>query len=355
MRVTTVVGARPQFIKATVVSNGFRNSSIEETIIHTGQHYNQNMSEIFFEELGISPPKKNLSIGGGTHGQNTGRMIEALEGCFFDDRPDWVLVYGDTDSTLAAALAAAKLLIPIAHIEAGLRSFNRLMPEEINRVATDHMAQLLFSPTKIATQNLIRESIEDKRIVQCGDVMFDATVYFGSIAQKKSKILNKLSLREKSYILTTVHRAENTNNINDLLKIFEGLSESAIPIVFPIHPRTKSFIIENQIAIPSNINPIDPVGYLDMLTLEKNASLIITDSGGVQKEAYFHKVPCITLREETEWVELVENGFNRLVGSDPLKIKNALTSTDEIDFESCQNLYGNGNSVKIIIDRFLKG
>ena len=336
MKVSSIVGARPQFIKAAVVSRVLRSQSdIQEVFLHTGQHYDANMSEVFFEELDIPTPDYNLGIGGGTHGQNTGRMLEAIEKVLLKERPDWILVYGDTDSTLAGTLAAVKLHIPVAHVEAGLRSFNRRMPEEINRVLTDHAADLLFAPTEIAVKNLYREGIPDSRIHLVGDVMYDAALYYAEIAERKSTILQQLRLIEelsckreklkepdkrnepvKPYILATVHRAENTDDPERLKAILQALAEvhRKVPVVFPVHPRTRKrardFGLEGYLA---EVLAIEPVGYLDMVMLEKNARLIVTDSGGVQKEAYFYRVPCVTLREETEWVELVQSGWNHLI------------------------------------------
>ena len=277
---------------------------IHEVMIHTGQHYDNEMSAIFFDELEISYPEYNLDIGSASHGTQTGRMLEAVERVLIQEKPDWVLVYGDTNSTLAGALAAVKLHIPVAHIEAGLRSFNRQMPEEINRVLTDHISELLFVPTKTALANLIREGIQENRVKLVGDIMYDAALFFGIKAEKKSNILERLQLSKKGYILATVHRAENTNDYYRLRAIFEGLVEVAgdIKIVVPLHPRTYYALKRWNLLEKANrhLQLIEPVGYLDMIMLEKNAVMIATDSGGVQKEAYFYKIPCITLRNETE-------------------------------------------------------
>lgn len=344
MKISTIIGARPQFIKAAVVSRALsRLPSVKEVIIHTGQHFDANMSDIFFSELDIPMPDYNLGIGGGSHGQNTGRMIEALESTLLHERPDWVLVYGDTDSTLAAALAAAKLHLPVAHVEAGLRSFNRRMPEEINRVLTDHASSLLFAPTATAVQNLKNEGIFGDRVIRCGDVMLDAALYYGERAQERSTILQKNHLAPRSYLLATIHRKENTDDPARLNSIFSALAGSKCPIILPLHPRTRKKIAEQGIQIPDKIKMIDPVGYLDMVMLEKHAQAIITDSGGVQKEAYFHSVPCITLRDETEWVELVEAGANKIVGADPALIASAI---DAIAAFPVKNgvLYGDGHA-----------
>lgn len=314
--VLTIVGARPQFIKAAVVSRALRaQPGVREVLVHTGQHYDDNMSRVFFEELEIPEPDYHLGIGGGTHGQNTGRMLEALEEVLLQERPDWVLVYGDTDSTLAGALAAAKLHIPVAHVEAGLRSFNRRMPEEINRVLTDHVSDLLFAPTEVAVRNLLREGIPSEKIHLVGDVMYDAALYYGEKAERESQVLRRLGLVPKGYVLATLHRAENTDDPERLRVVLQALAQvnKEVPVVLPVHPRTRkraeAFGLDHLLG---EVLAIEPVGYLDMVMLEKNARVIATDSGGVQKEAFFHRVPCVTLREETEWVELVELGWNRL-------------------------------------------
>lgn len=311
-RIVTVLGARPQFIKAAVVSRAFASKGLLEEIVHTGQHYDSNMSDVFFDELEIPRPEHHLGIGGGTHGQNTGRMIEAIEKVLLNTRPDWVLVYGDTDSTLAGALAAVKLHIPVAHVEAGLRSFNRRMPEEVNRVLTDHAASLLFAPTETAVAHLAREGISGASVQLVGDVMFDAALFYGDKAERTSSILTRLNLAPKEYALATIHRAENTDNPQRLAAIFDGFSKFGGNIVLPLHPRTRGRLATLGLTLPNNVCTIDPVGYLDMVMLEKNAALIATDSGGVQKEAFFYRVPCVTLRDETEWIELVEGGWNRL-------------------------------------------
>lgn len=310
--IATIIGARPQFIKAAVVSHAFAQRGVTETLIHTGQHFDANMSDVFFDELEIPRPSYNLGIGGGSHGQNTGRMIEAIERVLFDTRPDWVLVYGDTDSTLAGALAAAKLHIPVAHVEAGLRSFNRRMPEEINRILTDHASTLLFAPTETAIRHLANEGISGAEVQLVGDVMYDAALFYGAKALQTSTVLARHGLAPRTYILATIHRAENTDEPARLHAILDAFACTGRPVVLPLHPRTRAKLAANSITLPSNVTPIDPVGYLDMVMLEQNAQLIATDSGGVQKEAFFYRVPCVTLRDETEWVELVEAGWNRL-------------------------------------------
>ena len=318
MKIFTVIGARPQFIKAAVVSRAFKEHrpDVREVLVHTGQHYDANMSDVFFNELDIPHPDHNLGVGGGTHGQNTGRMLEKLEALMQAERPDWVLVYGDTDSTLAGALAASKLHIPVAHVEAGLRSFNRNMPEEINRVLTDHIASLLFTPTEKAQSNLQNEGISSPHVVPVGDVMYDAALYFSAKLGVENNILENLSVPRGNYILATVHRAENTDSTENLSCILKALTLAAERwhVIWPLHPRTRNALnIRGQIKnLPPQLKLIDPVGYLNMVQLEKHAALIATDSGGVQKEAFFHGIPCITLRNETEWMELVESGWNRL-------------------------------------------
>ncbi|MGI6649730.1 MAG: non-hydrolyzing UDP-N-acetylglucosamine 2-epimerase [Bacillota bacterium] len=365
MKIVTIIGARPQFIKAATVSRAIAEYNqtltegqepIKEILVHTGQHYDENMSDIFFEELGIPYPDYHLGIGSTSHGAQTGRMLEEIEKVLLGEQPDRVLVYGDTNSTLAGALAAAKLHIPVAHVEAGLRSFNRQMPEEINRVLTDHIADILFAPTKAAVDNLKREGIGEEKIHLVGDVMYDAALYYGKRAQELSQILDQYQLQPGKYILTTIHRAENTDDPVRLKAIFEGLVQVAkeIPVVLPLHPRTRAALIRDglhEMAINSLI-VIPPVGYLDMVMLEKNARLIATDSGGVQKEAYFYRVPCVTLREETEWIELVETGWNYLLEpSDPEKI--AASIKTRLDNKGCIyfNFYGQGEAAKMIISK----
>ena len=312
-KVITIVGARPQFIKAAVVSKVFRNTNeFEEKILHTGQHFDANMSDVFFDELDIPRPHFNLGVGGGGHGQNTGRMLEGIEAVLQEERPDWVLVYGDTDSTLAGALAATKLHIPVAHVEAGLRSFNKRMPEEINRRLTDHASDLLLAPNATAVNTLANEGIYGPHVANVGDVMYDAALIFGKRAELESSILKDLGLQVRGYILATVHRQENTDVVERLQNIFSGFAAARLPVVLPLHPRTRKRIVGFGVSIPKNVKVVDPLGYLDMVMLEKNAALVATDSGGVQKEAYFHRVPCVTLRDETEWTELVELGWNTL-------------------------------------------
>ncbi|MDA3876478.1 MAG: UDP-N-acetylglucosamine 2-epimerase (non-hydrolyzing) [Halothiobacillus sp.] len=352
MKITTIIGARPQFIKAATISRALRehHPDVREVLVHTGQHYDANMSDVFFDELDIPRPDYNLGIGGGTHGQNTGRMIEQIEDVLIKERPDWVLVYGDTDSTLAGALAAVKLHIPLAHVEAGLRSFNRRMPEEINRILTDHAANLLFPPTDTATQNLSNEGISGDKVQQVGDVMYDAALYYSERAEQRSRILDTLGLEPKNYILATIHRAENTDDPVRMNNILAGFSTASRTIILPLHPRTRKRFADFGLALPPTVRTIDPVGYLDMVMLEKKSALIATDSGGVQKEAYFHSVPCVTLRDETEWVELVDAGVNRLVAANKEAIASELRRLihDYPIFEL--GLYGHGDSSEKILN-----
>jgi UDP-GlcNAc3NAcA epimerase len=350
VKIATIVGARPQFIKTTVVSRAMRDfSSVREVLIHTGQHYDVNMSDVFFDELDIPRPDYNLDIGGGTHGQNTGRIIEKIEQVYLKENPDWVLVYGDTDSTIAATLSAVKLHIPVAHVEAGLRSFNRRMPEEINRVLTDHASSLLFTPTNAASQNLLSEGISKEIIHQVGDVMYDAALYYSKHAERKSRILNNLKIKKGEYVLATVHRAENTDDPKRMECILAGFAKSRNLIVWPLHPRTKASMERHGLNIPSTVKLLKPVGYLDMLMLEKNAMLIATDSGGMQKEAYFHNVPCVTLRNETEWLELLDVGANRL-SLNPESESYEVNSTVNL---WSKPLYGSGDAAGKIARRLL--
>ena len=356
MKIITIIGARPQFIKAAVISRAIRQRSeeIQELIIHTGQHFDANMSDIFFEELDIPKPDFHLGVGGGTHGQNTGRMLEKIEEVLLQEKPDYVLVYGDTDSTLAGTLAAVKLHIPVAHVEAGLRSFNRKMPEEINRILTDHASDLLFTPTLTAVKNLQNEGVGVSKIKQVGDVMFDAALFYGAKVEQHSTLLKDLGIASKAYALVTLHRAENVDNKARLASIFAGLAKYNKPIILPLHPRTKKMMEGFGILLPTNIKIIDPIGYLDMILLEKHADLIATDSGGVQKEAYFHKVPCITMRDQTEWIELVEHGVNILTGADTDAIIAALSKVSAIDQELFESpLYGTGVSGKDIVNALI--
>lgn len=351
MKVATIVGARPQFIKCAPVSRVLRKVAAE-VLIHTGQHYDSNMSQVFFRELHIPEPDYNLGVGSGPHGAQSGEMLKRIEQVLLEEKPDAVLVYGDTNSTLAGALAAAKLHIPVAHVEAGLRSFNRRMPEEINRVVTDHLAALLFCPSETAVQNLAREGIT-AGVKLVGDVMYDALLHNIRIAEETSTILERLRLQPKSYFLVTVHRAENTDDIERLRAIVGALREIGIlhPVVWPVHPRTKSVLrTDNPLGTPNcTLRLIDPASYLDMLLLEKEAKVVLTDSGGVQKEAFWLGVPCVTLREETEWVETVQAGWNTLAGTDPDLIVAAAAKQAPPLPQGSQGLYGDGRSAERIV------
>ena len=312
--IVTIVGARPQFVKAAVVSKAMKACGIRERMVHTGQHYDASMSDVFFEELQIPTPAHHLEIGSGSHGAQTGRMLEKIEEVILTERPDRVLVYGDTNSTIAGALAAAKLHIPVDHVEAGLRSFNRRMPEELNRVVTDHLSSILFAPTTVAVENLATEGIEGDRVILSGDVMFDATKAATEIASRRSNVLDRLDLTPGEYVLATIHRAENTDDQGILEWIFRSLAETSdwLPVVLPLHPRTRKALDQAGLLefATERLRICEPLGYLDMTRLESGARVIATDSGGVQKEAFFHRVPCVTIRPETEWVELVDLGWN---------------------------------------------
>ncbi|MBC2580241.1 non-hydrolyzing UDP-N-acetylglucosamine 2-epimerase [Clostridium sp. DJ247] len=346
MKVLTVVGARPQFIKAAAVSNVIRKQH-EEILVHTGQHYDENMSKVFFDELKIPKPNYNLEVGSGNHGKQTGTMLISLEEIYLKEKPDLVLVYGDTNSTLAGALCASKLLIPVAHVEAGLRSFNKAMPEEQNRILTDHISKLLFVPTASALKNLVDEGIKEG-VYNVGDVMFDATLNFKKLAKEKNNILSELEVEEGKFILTTIHRAENTNDIYRLKNIVEALNECGKNVILPLHPRTKKYIADYGLVFSSNIKVIDPVGYLEMISLEMNSEKIVTDSGGVQKEAFFMNKPCITMRDETEWVETVENGWNVVVGTNKNKILDNIVNFYPNRLQ--ENIFGNGDAAEKILD-----
>ena len=352
-KIITVVGARPQFIKAATLSRQFQLKGIEEKIIHTGQHFDANMSEVFFEEMEIPKPTYQLDIHGLSHGAMTGRMLEGIEEILLKEKPDGLLVYGDTNSTLAGALAASKLHIPVIHVEAGLRSYNMDMPEEINRILTDRISTILFCPTDTAVNNLKREGFEQMpiKIIKNGDVMQDAAMYYADKAEEKSTIIQQAGLHK--FVLATIHRQENTDSPVNLRNIIAGLNEinSQTPVIVPIHPRTRNIL--KELHIKPEFRLIDPVGYFDMIMLLKNCELVITDSGGVQKESFFFGKHCITLREQTEWVELVDKGYNVLVGSDPLKLKYAFEffKTKHSDFSV--DLYGKGKAAEIIAETLI--
>jgi UDP-GlcNAc3NAcA epimerase len=350
MHILTVVGARPQFIKAAVVSRVIRNRpGMRESIVHTGQHYDANMSDVFFDELDIPRPTVHLGVGSGAHGKQTGEMLAGIEKAIQELKPDWVLVYGDTNSTLAGALAAAKLHVPIAHVEAGLRSFNRRMPEEINRVVADVISTLLFTPTETGEKNLAAEGMQ-KNVIRTGDVMYDAALYYGGRAS--TAVLGRAGVAAGKFALCTVHRAENTDDPARLAGILAGLAQVArtAPVVLPLHPRTRNIMQSQGVAEPAGVKIIDPVPYLEMVALEKNAALILTDSGGVQKEAYFYAVPCVTMRDETEWTETVAAGWNTLVGADAGQIAAAAAKAVTAKPAAHPALYGDGHSGERIVD-----
>jgi len=350
MKIVTVLGARPQFIKAAAFSRVVdKSDNVEEIIVHTGQHYDQNMSDIFFDEMNIPKPKYSLQTGGKTHGKMTGQQLEQVEKILLDEQPDLVLVYGDTNSTLAGALAAVKLHIPIAHVEAGLRSFNKKMPEEINRILTDQISDYLFVPSMGAKKNLLKEGISSDKIFVVGDIMYDVSLYYKEKMVKPSWFD---SLNLNKFILCTIHRAENTDDAVRLTNIFKGLELSGKDIILPLHPRTLNKINKYKISISKNIHITEPVGYLEMVWLEVNSDLIVTDSGGVQKEAYFHNKFCVTLRNETEWVELVEQKVNELVGDDTNRILKAISRP--LHTFSNKGIYGEGNTRVSIIEVLAK-
>jgi UDP-N-acetylglucosamine 2-epimerase len=348
VKVVTVVGARPQFIKAAPVSRILRQQHTE-ILVHTGQHYDDNMSVIFFDELDIPEPDYNLGIGSGSHGAQTGAMLAAIEQILGKERPDWTLVYGDTNSTLAGALAAAKLHIKVAHVEAGLRSFNRAMPEEINRVVADHLSDLLLCPSQVAADNLKAEGIT-RGVHVVGDVMADALAYAVERSQGRSQILQRLGLATKKYLLVTVHRAENTDDHERLANILSALNSLTETVVFPVHPRTRLAMEKMKYELKPHLLLSEPVGYLDMVQLEKSARMILTDSGGIQKEAYWLGVPCVTLRDETEWVETVQAGWNVLVGAN---VNAIVRATGSFNPSKPQNaLYGDGMASGQIVMAF---
>ncbi len=357
MKILTILGARPQFIKAGSLSREIsKHDDIQEVIVHTGQHYDANMSDIFFEEMKIPKPDYFLGIGGKSHGAMTGQMIEKIEEVALSEKPDWIVVYGDTNSTLAGAIVASKLHIKLAHIEAGLRSFNMKMPEEVNRILTDRVSNILFCPTDTAMKNLKNEGFDnfDCEIVNSGDIMLDGAMFYKDLATKPT-LPNNQELETKNYILCTVHRAENTDDEARLQNIFEALNEIAKEqqIILPLHPRTKKLLPSTFILHP-NITIIDPIGYLEMVWLIKNCEFIMTDSGGLQKEAYFFSKFCITLRDETEWVELVENGFNVLVGANKEQIISSSKKIDIRDNFLDFSLYGDGKASVIIIKNLME-
>ncbi len=359
-KIVTVLGARPQFIKASVVSHAIAQTpGLSEVLVHTGQHFDANMSDVFFTELGMSRPDYFLDIHGGGHGAMTGRMLAEVEQVLLQEKPDVVLVYGDTNSTLAGALAAVKLHIPVAHVEAGLRSFNMAMPEEVNRILTDRISRWLFTPTQAAAKHLQREGFSPEQIHPVGDVMYDVALHHGQRVQAGTGLMARLGLQPKGYVLATVHRAENTDHPERLAAIVDALIATAcqLPVVWPLHPRTRAVLQKagKLDALAAQVQLIDPVGYLDMVQLEKFAALIATDSGGVQKEAFFYQVPCVTLRDETEWVELMASGWNRLAppvdsGALVSAIEGALGSTGR-----AVQPYGDGQAARRIARQLAEG
>ncbi|MCR4328917.1 MAG: UDP-N-acetylglucosamine 2-epimerase (non-hydrolyzing) [Candidatus Roizmanbacteria bacterium] len=361
MKIVTIIGARPQFIKASAVSRAINNYNrnncniIHEVIVHTGQHYDTNMSKVFFDELSLQTPNYNLEISNCSHGAMTGQMLEKIEKVLKHEQPDVVLIYGDTNSTLAGALAAVKLHIPIAHVEAGLRSFNMRMPEEVNRIVADRVSNLLLCPTDTASANLTNEGITEG-VYNVGDVMYDTTLYYKQRARQKV-ILEKLGIEENGYVLCTIHRAENTDDIDRLQNIMTALRKisSTLPVIFPIHPRTHHLLKEHDaLQCSDSLNVIEPVSYLEMLQLEMSAKAILTDSGGVQKEAFFHKIPCLTLRDETEWTETVELGWNQLCGANQHTIIDKWEHINDQLCDPTMQPYGDGKAadkiVKLLIE-----
>lgn len=360
-KIVTVVGARPQFIKASAVSSAIHgHPGIQEILIHTGQHYDEGMSDIFFKELGIPTPNYQLGVGSGLHGQQTGRMLEALEPILAKESPDWLLIYGDTNSTLAGALAAAKLNLPIAHVEAGMRSFRRDIPEEINRVVADHLSSLLLPPTRQAVANLANEGIAGPHVILVGDVMFDVARKYAELSKSKSGMLSSMGVEPNGFVLATIHRAENTDDLLRLGTVFRAMMALAqeLPVVVPLHPRTQEALARAGIATEDTpgLQVIPPVGYLEMALLESSARVVMTDSGGVQKEAYFHRRPCVTFRTATEWPELIEMGWNRLVdpaeGSDSL-VQAVLRASSQA-LPAWEPIYGTGNAAQAIVKALLE-
>jgi len=340
----TIIGARPQFVKAAVLSRIIaERGELQEVIIHTGQHFDQNMSEVFFKEMEIPVPKYNLEIQEPSHGAMTGKMLEKIEQVLLKEKPDGVVVYGDTNSTLAGALAAKKLHIPIAHVEAGLRSFNTKMPEEINRIITDRISDILFCPTEKSVQNLKKEGYDffPSEIIQCGDIMKDAVSYYGALSKAKSKIMGDLSLKKNHFVLATIHRQETTDDCSVLQNVLAAMDRinAEIPVVMPLHPRTRKMI--SRCDLSYNFKIVDPLGYFDMLSLLQNCSMVLTDSGGLQKEAFFNKKHCLIARSETEWVELVENDYAVIVGTDPEMIYQGFQKYRNSKADFSKELYGN--------------
>ena len=375
MKIVTVIGARPQIIKAAALSRAIRThyaNEIQEVIVHTGQHYDDNMSQVFFDELGIPRPDYNLHVGSATHGVQTARMTEGIEGILIKEQPDFLVLYGDTNSTLAGAVAAAKIHVPIVHIEAGLRSFNKAMPEEINRIVCDHCSTLLFSPTLAGVENLKREgfpmgndgpyTIDNPKVFHCGDIMYDNSLHFANIAEKKTDIIQRLGIADVPFILATIHRDNNTDQPERLNAIFDALLQLSkeAKVVLPLHPRTAKLLKTNlatekqeQLFNSPNITILPPVSFLEMIALERNAQLVITDSGGVQKEAYFFKKPCIILRPETEWVEIVQTGNAVLADADQNRIMQAWEHFKDNPPTAFPEIFGDGHAAEFMLEQIL--
>ncbi|MEN9972977.1 MAG: hypothetical protein RIS20_1324 [Bacteroidota bacterium] len=377
-KIITIIGARPQIIKAAAISRAIRASyadQLTELIVHTGQHYDENMSGVFFEELGIPSPTFNLHVGSSSHAVMTAKMMEGLESIFLSEKPDAVLVYGDTNSTLAAALAAAKLHIPLIHVEAGLRSFNKTMPEELNRIACDHMSTLLFSPTKAGMDNLRNEGFEllpvekatinRPNVYHCGDIMYDNSLFFSKLSDEKSRVLEENQMLENEFILCTIHRDSNTDDALHLNSIFAALiqihTETGLDIILPLHPRTKKKMdallnaeLSTKINLSKGFKLIPPTGFLDIISLEKNAKLIMTDSGGIQKEAFFFQKPCVILRDETEWIEMVENGNARLAGSTEKSIFQETMELLNTSSFNYPDIFGDGQAATFICTKIVE-
>lgn len=378
MKIVTIIGARPQIIKAAGLSRAIRENfsdQIEEVIVHTGQHYDENMSQVFLQELEVTDPKYNLNVGSGSHGEQTAKMVAGIEEILLKELPDAVVLYGDTNSTLAGSIAASKIHVPIVHIEAGLRSFNKKMPEEINRVMCDHSSTLLFSPTKAGVENLNKEgfpvgnempyTVDNPGVFHCGDIMYDNSLYYSAQSEKKSTVLTDLNLEAGKFVLSTIHRNDNTDSPERLTEIIEAIlsliDTHNITFILPLHPRTSKQMdiglteeLKHRIEEEDRLKLIAPVSFMDMIALEQNAKLIMTDSGGVQKEAFFFKKPCIILRSETEWVELVDCGAARIVGWHKARITEAFEHYMSVDQISFPPLFGNGDAGKFMCEKMLE-
>lgn len=377
-KILTIVGARPQIIKSSAISRAVKNkysNELKEIIVHTGQHYDENMSKVFFDEMGIPEPDYNLNVGSGSHGSMTAKMLEGLEAIYLQEKPDAVLVYGDTNSTIAGALAAIKIHIPVVHVEAGLRSFNKSMPEEVNRIACDHMSTMLFTPTKAGLLNLDREgfdtvydgkaNVDHPRVYLCGDIMFDNSLYFSAVSDDRSSIVDNLGLSKDGYILVTIHRDSNTDVAENMEEIFSALlkisESSGLKVVLPIHPRTKNKLKDqlspdlfNSLEKNQDFLIIPPAGFIDIIALEKNARIIVTDSGGLQKEAFFFRKPCVILRPQTEWVEIVENGNAILADASSKRILHAFDELmNKSDF-TYPPIFGDGKAAEFICQQLIE-